>query len=143
MKMAILIGVYKIKTITTTPPLITQFYDRPLLSKPMPKFYNDADTLFEMYEYVKVFLSKKIKVGNKEAKFLEYEKIFLGLYERAKKKEAELKEKEEATSAMSFGYYFNGHRYRKGLLELLRKRMLQRKLSRTLERQNDQVSKAW
>jgi hypothetical protein len=72
---------------TTDIPIPMHKYNKNLLSCPMPKMYDDSETLYQMYQYIKLKLQKKCNYGNRQDKFLKLEKEFLDIYEQIKKKE--------------------------------------------------------
>lgn len=110
--------------ITTTimiPPPILQYFNRSILSLPAPKFYDDSETLYRVYQYIKRKLQKKTyRCPKQDAKFLELERIFLELYESALEKEKDFKAK-TGNNIRQWGDYFRDtSRYHKGVFGRLR-----------------------
>lgn len=104
--------------ITTTsflPPPILQNFDVGLLSMPAPKFYDDAETLYLVYQYIKRKLQKKTyRCAIRDMKFIELEREFLDLHERTTSKEKEFKEKTGKSFHGPFDYLeYTGRHYKK------------------------------
>jgi len=76
------------------PPPILQYFNNLLLSRPMPKFYDDSETLWKIYQYIKSKLFKKAKnCPRRMEKLLILEQQFLEEYGIAKAKEEDIKAK--------------------------------------------------
>lgn len=115
------IDIMPIITISNLPPDILQSYSRYLLSVPAPKFYEDSETLYKVYQYIKHKLQKKTyRSPIQDAKFIELERTFLELYESALEKEKEFKAK-KGNDFRKWGNYFRDtSRYHKGLFARLK-----------------------
>ena len=97
-------------TTACLPPPILQYFDRLLLSRPMPKFCDDSETLWKFYEYISFNLVRKAKKSTpKRDKCETLINEFLGLYERIKTKEKELETKTGYAGKGPF-YYFDAPR---------------------------------
>ena len=96
------------KTVSVSLPHIFEYLDPLLLSKPCPKFGEDCETLWRVYQYILRKLKPKARGNLAWLENIEkLEKEFLEIYERAKTKENELKK----THGKSFpppGLYFEG-----------------------------------
>lgn len=96
----------EIKTIGVFPAKIVQNFNPLLLAFPKPKFRDDAETLWKVWEYIEDKLWKKLdKCSGKKAKCEKLKKEFMKLYEQAKNKEKELEAKKKHPTQMPF-YYF-------------------------------------
>lgn len=88
-------------------PEIISYFDSALLSKPMPKFCDDSETILKIYEWLqRKYLPKCKNMPERLEKFYKLEREFLELYERAKKKEEDLKAKTGDTSKEPFSYIY-------------------------------------
>jgi hypothetical protein len=104
-----------IKTLATLPLQIMQYFSSALLSNPYPKFCDDSEALWKIYQWIKRKLEKKCKTDKRIEKFQKLEKQFLELYERAKKKEEDLKAKTGNANKGPFYYFGYTDKYHKGL----------------------------
>ncbi len=92
-------------TNTSIPPEIIQHFNSILLSMPMPKMCDDCDTLWQIYQYIKICLQKKTSDNpNSDAKFLKLEREFLEKYEQAYQKEKKWKEQNKMENRTPFSY---------------------------------------
>lgn len=109
-------------TISIIPPEIIQNYDHLLLSKPIPKFKDDAESLKNIYEWIRSTYKRKIEnIPNGIYKFTILEKQFMGLYERAIAKEKELKETTGNIGKEPFYFIQWPNKYGRRIFERLRK----------------------
>ncbi len=106
------------ETISIIPPKILEYFDRLLLSRPTAKFCEDSDTLYRIYQYIKLKLQKKTyHCPIQDKKFIEMEMEFLNLYGRAKTKEDEYKEKTGESLRQPFDYFRSTPRRHKGVFD--------------------------
>lgn len=97
-----------ITTISTLPPIITQYFNRLLLATPCPDFKDSSKDLLRVYEYIVKKLLKRAKnIPQRLALCEKLEKEFLDLYVQIKAKEEELKEKTDHITQEPF-YRFRG-----------------------------------
>ena len=109
------------KTITILCPKIIEYFDNDLLSHPIPKFCDDSENLWEIYEYINRKLYRKcLRCPFKMKKFEKMFNEFLELYERAKAKEIEFEKKTGKSHKRPFNYFRDSSRYHKGLYQRLR-----------------------
>jgi hypothetical protein len=105
------------------PPAILQSFSSKLLSSPCPKFCDDCEVLWEVYQYI---LKKMIpKARNNPVWMAKLEKLktkFLGIYERAKIKEDELKEKTKGRFPEPLTYFREINRHKPRLFGTIRAR---------------------
>ena len=92
------------KTISVEMPLIYIPFSKDLLSRPIPKFRDDAETLWKMYQYIKSRMNKKRYANCKTFQHLADK--FMELYGRAKAKEID-NEKEGKNSKCGTFYFIN------------------------------------
>lgn len=112
-------------TIYTLPPSEQHSLNNILLLRRMPKFRDDAETLYEIYRYVKSESLRCAKMApSKTAKANQTLVEFLELYERIKKKEKEYEGTDKDISK-GFGNYicFAETRRNKILWRLKQKRI--------------------
>jgi len=102
-------------TTISLPPGITEHFNRLLLSTPIPKLFDDSETLFEIYKYINEKLKRKCNTEIKLQKFELLEEGFIKLYERIKEKEKELEEKNEYPHKMPFTYFEGPNRNGKSI----------------------------
>jgi len=87
----------------------------------VPKFYDDAHRLYEIYQYIKRKLQKKTYCCPfQDKKFIELERKFLGLYESALEKEKEFKEKTGEHFGEPMYHFAEAGRHYKWLFNRLR-----------------------
>ncbi len=110
-------------TLTSIPPPILQYFNQALLSNPKLKFYDDSQTLYKIYQYIKFKLQKKTyRCSVQDAKFIELERTFLELYESALEKEKNFKAK-TGINLREWGDFFRDtSRYHKGLFGRLKRK---------------------
>ena len=90
------------KTVNCLPPII-QYFDKMLLSKPTPKFCEDSETLWRIYEYISFALVRRAKAGSRKRERVEQQiEEFLAIYERITKKEKDLEGKDNRFGKGSF-----------------------------------------
>lgn len=103
------------------PPPILQSFNTSLLSSPCPKFHDDCETLWKIYQYIIHKLKPK---ASKNAVWLQkierLEKQFLELYERAKAKEDEFQKETGESFMQPYDCFRKVNRYRPWLLGRLK-----------------------
>lgn len=110
-----------ITTISMLPPPIIQYFPMNILNYPMPKFCDNSDTLYKVYQYIKRKLQKKTyRCPKQDAKFIELEKTFLELYESALEKEEDFKAKTGDNIRQWGDYFRDTSRYHKGIFGRLK-----------------------
>lgn len=111
----------KVTTITTLPSLVLQSFNAQLLSNPMPKFYDDSETLLQIYTYILYKLYRRCLYSSQKIKQFELlEKQFLELYERAKAKEAKYEKENGQSFQRPFDFFIYTGRNNKGIFEKIR-----------------------
>ena len=91
-------------------------FDRDLLSRPVPNFYDDSETLWKIYQYINRKLYKKcMRCPIRMKKFDSLLNEFLELYGRAKAKEIEFEEKNGESFQRPFDYFRLSGRNNKGI----------------------------
>lgn len=82
----------KVSSIVALPPLVRQYFDAQLLSAPMPKFGDDADSIWRAYSNIIERLEKKVAYNTiTQARFNILKNEFLEIYGRTATKEKECK----------------------------------------------------
>lgn len=111
------------KTITDIPLQFIQSFDSALLSRPMPKFCDDSETLWQIYIYIKEMLSYKCRYNKIRMNKLELvSKEFLELYGRAKTKEIEFEKETGKSFQGPSDYFFYTGRNNKKVFSKIRSR---------------------
>lgn len=102
-------------------PMIRQSLSADLLNAPMPKFCDDSDTLYRIYQYIKRKLQRKTyRFPHQDMKFIEMEREFLDLYGRIKTQEDEFKEKTGKSFQEPFDYFRHSPKRYKGVYDKIR-----------------------
>ena len=87
------------------PPKIIQSFTKLLLIQPMPKLRDDLDFILRVFQYIELYLSKKLKTTPGEAKkYEQLRKRFLNIYVGQKEKEKD-NTSEEKNRTQEFMYY--------------------------------------
>ena len=102
-------------------PMIRQSFSSDLLNIPTPKFCDDSNTLYSIYQYIKRNLQRKTyRCPHQDMKFIEMEREFLDLYGRIKKQEDDFKEKTGESFQDPFDYFTHTPRRYKRVWEKIR-----------------------
>ncbi len=96
----------EIKTIKALPPELIHYFNYKLLSIPYPKFCDDSQVLWEIFQYINETMKKSYEWNpNRHNKYLELRKVFVELYERTEIKEKELEEKTGHANKAPFTFF--------------------------------------
>lgn len=109
------------KSITYTsnlPPLITQYFNKHLLSVPTWRINDDSDMIWHIYEYIKSLTYKLLP--NQLEKYKILEQNFKELYERTVAKEDELEAKNEMPTKFFYRLHTSTHQSDEKLLNSIR-----------------------
>lgn len=106
------------ETISIIPPKILEYFNEKLLSLPTPKFCDDSETFWKVYQYINKKLYKKcMRCPFQMGKFEKLFNEFYEVYGRAKAKEDEYKEKTGESLRKPFDYFRSTARRHKGVFD--------------------------